>query len=289
MPESNPLLTENQYSGKIYWLNIPTGYDLNIENLRDHLEDHTFYDDLSDQLDDKTIVPDVFRRDGEIVMTTTLTGASIETAHGTEILYGTMILDDPNQMVYRDQLILVLDTTEAHFLIFEHSGHHYLVLLAKRETAESAVSVLRGGYREFGSTINTATITPATLETIREDLDAQVMDTIITDYPERELHSVEIRGTSLQDLDEFDRQRRRGRIQTYMFQTENLVPGETKTIGLSRDGHVRIYSNATIATFVRLLIEHVIPGIEREVESSPSLEAYDASAEDNPIYEEIGT
>ncbi|OAQ52198.1 hypothetical protein HTG_11295 [Natrinema mahii] len=285
----SPLHVEGQYSGKIFWLNIPTGYTLDLQTLREELHNHTFYESISTDIDtDTTFVPDIFKQDGEVVRTTSIDEAQLVTSpKGKEAILGTIVIDKDKTVKYRGQQILVLDNTEARFLIFNHQNHYYLCILGAREVAEGAAAILRSEHDDLGSTINKTRLDHNALKQVRESLNAKLMDTIIGDYPEKELTSVQMKGDGLEEVDDYQRQRSRGKLKTHMFQTQELVGGTTLTVGMSRDGLIRIYSTATISTYLELLVNHVLPVIHRDVETTISLTTQAEAASNDSIYKAI--
>ena len=289
---SSPLLEEGQYTGKVYWLNLPTEYELHLQNLREDLEDRSFQKDISEQYGESNIIiPDVFKENGRLVKNTSISDVSIvNTESDSDIIVGEIVTDTIGSIRYRDNEILILDTKEAKFLIFEYEGYSYLANLAKREVAEGIITILRAGYDELGSTINPTRIGPEEIDEVRKSLDAKVMDTNFTDYPQDEINSIQIRGYGVEEDEEFKRQKRKGKIETHMFQTDTISPDDFKTIEISGDGLVRIYSKSNISTYLRLLTKHVLPHIHRDSELSPSVEVYEelSSFEDNPIYVKSG-
>lgn len=285
--EEIPLLLENQYSGKIYWLNQPEGITLDLESLKEQMSGRTFTEDISENIDrDNTIVPEVFIKSGMVVRSTTISEARIARANETDVLVGTIILDDVSEVSYRDKNILIMDTTEAHFCVFRWDGFFYLAVLARREVAEAAAAVLRAEYDQFGSMINPTRFASEHIENIRESLEAELRDTTISDYPEKSITRMQITGQNLEDEEEFQRQRRRGKIKTHMIQTAVLTPEDDDIVlSISRDGLVRVFSNATISTYLGLLQNHVLPNIHRDLEyKSPTISVYESTDEPSSIF-----
>ncbi|MFP8953455.1 hypothetical protein ACLI4Z_10835, partial [Natrialbaceae archaeon A-arb3/5] len=137
---------------------------------------------------------------------------------------------------------------------------------------------------KLGSAINPTRILPDEQQDIREKLDAELVDTIITDYPDKELTTVGIQGSGFEDQKLYKEQRERGKIKNHVFQTRKLVDDDEMTILIARDGLVRIYSNATVSTYLRLLQNYVLPKVHRDRDTSPSLSAYETPSNQNPIY-----
>lgn len=284
--EESVLTQENQYSGKVYWLNIPEGREIDLENLRDHLHSRVFRKDISETMGaDGTIhIPDIFKEDGDVVSQTNVDNVELVDESGRELLIAELSIDNSKTVTYRGEEILMLDNKNVILIIFKFDDIFYLSLLGNRESAESAASVLKSEYDEIGSAINGTRIMPRNLQEIREELDAELMDTIISDYPENTFNTVEMSGEGFEHEDDYQRHRRRGQLKNHMFQTQELLSDEELTIGLSRDSLVRIYSNTTIPVYLRLLTNHVLPKLHLDDESYPSLSAYEETEGGHPIY-----
>lgn len=284
--QENPLLVEGQFSGKVYWLNQPIDISLNLESLREQMDGRSFTEDITESIDlDTTTVPEVFWEDNHVVRSTTISKTQIVHSSGTDVLIGTIVLDDVSEVEYRDQKILIMDTTDAHFCVFEWDSHYYLAILARREVSEAAATVLRIEYDEFGSMINPTRFGSGHIENIRESLEAELRDTTIADYPEDRITRMQITGQNLENEEEFQRQRARGEISTHMIQTNVLTPDDQDIVlSISRDGLVRVFSTATISTYVSLLKNHVLPNIHRDVEHSPSVNVYESADQSNSIF-----
>lgn len=270
-----PLQTTDTYSGKLFWLNPPSGKTLDLDSLRSEFYEKTFEDDISKDFDlEGVIVPSVFEKDGHMVRTTTTENVSLVTQEDQEILFGDVILDNVEKITYRDKEILVLDTTKASFMVFESQGFHYLCVLASRDLASTIIEIFRSDFPVLGSILNKTRLGSDAISDIGNSLDAVLMDTIITDYDQTEITQTRIQGENYEDTSVYDQLGSDGKVKSHMFQTDELVPDDTKTILIGRDGLVRIYSNATLRTYLSLLQDYVIPEVHRDVESSPSVEAW---------------
>lgn len=276
-----PLHLEDTFSGKLYWLNPPSGQTLDLERLKEEFQDRAFQEDISDEYDfDDVIVPDIFKQDGQMVRTTTAVNVSLVRYDGSNVIVGDLILDDVDRIEYRSDSILILDTTKAKFLIFQEGGFNYLAVLANRELAQTVVSILRDEFSEFGSIINATRLGADAISNIRSNLDATLMDTIITDYDQSEITQTRIQGESYEDTEVYEQLGSEGKVKSHLFQSDVLVPDDTKTILIGRDGLVRIYSNATIQTYLKLLKFYVIPEVHRDVGSSPSVGSWETISHD---------
>lgn len=284
-----PLHVTDTYSGKLFWLNPPSRKTLDIENLKTELQERTFREDISDQFDQTNlVVPTVFQQDGQMVRTTTTEDVQLVSFDDEDVMTGRVVLDQAKKIAYRDNEILVLDTAEVDFMTFRQDDFYYLSVLAPRGLANTVIDILRAEFPEFGSTINSTRLGPDAISNIRDSLNAVLMDTIITDYDQSEITQTRIQGENYDETDLYDQIDRGGRVKSHMFQSDVLVPDQTKTIQIGRDGLVRIYSNSTLQTYLKLLKNHVIPEVHRDVSSSPSVGAWDeaSDATDHSIFQD---
>lgn len=278
----DPLQTVDTYSGKLFWLNPPSGKTINLESLKDELKDRTFQKNISEEFDlDNVVVPEIFERDGNMVRTTTTEDVKIVSYDGQKIISGNIMLDNIDKIVYRDQEILVLDTTTARFVVIEENGFYYFGVLASRQLSETVTEIIRDDFPELGSIINKTRLSSDAIAEIRNSLNATLMDTIITDYDQNEITQTRIQGEDYEGTRVYDQLDSGGSVKTHIFQTDVLVPDDTKTVQIGRDGLVRIYSNATLQTYLLLLKDHIIPEVHRDVESSPSVSAWGEATKEN--------
>lgn len=278
----DPLQTVDTYSGKLFWLNPPSGKTIDLESLKDELKDRTFQKNISEEFDlDNVVVPEIFERDGNMVRTTTTEDVKIVSYDGQKIISGNIMLDNIDKIVYRDQEILVLDTTTARFVVIEENGFYYFGVLASRQLSETVTEIIRDDFPELGSIINKTRLSSDAIAEIRNSLNATLMDTIITDYDQNEITQTRIQGEDYEGTRVYDQLDSGGSVKTHIFQTDVLVPDDTKTVQIGRDGLVRIYSNATLQTYLLLLKDHIIPEVHRDVESSPSVSAWGEATKEN--------
>lgn len=216
-----------------------------------------------------------------MVRTTTTEDVKIVSYDGQKIISGNIMLDNIDKIVYRDQEILVLDTTTARFVVIEENGFYYFGVLASRQLSETVTEIIRDDFPELGSIINKTRLSSDAIAEIRNSLNATLMDTIITDYDQNEITQTRIQGEDYEGTRVYDQLDSGGSVKTHIFQTDVLVPDDTKTVQIGRDGLVRIYSNATLQTYLLLLKDHIIPEVHRDVESSPSVSAWGEATKEN--------
>ncbi|MFP8954846.1 hypothetical protein ACLI4Z_18075 [Natrialbaceae archaeon A-arb3/5] len=152
--EQADLTDEDQYSGKVFWFNVPPGYKLSLENLREKLDGRSFRQDISESIDKQTTeIPDVFVEDGEIVSQTSIDNADIHSTEFGKVILAKVRKDSSHTVTYRNKEILMLNNEEAYLVILNHNGFAYLIVLAKREVAEGVAAILRTEYDKLGSAV----------------------------------------------------------------------------------------------------------------------------------------
>ncbi|WP_396610799.1 hypothetical protein ACH9L7_11250 [Haloferax sp. S1W] len=279
-----PLATEDTYTGMIYWIAVPDGYKINKQNLREHLNDRIFTEDITESVEEGTEIPDVFKQDGRIVQRTSVENAkAVSTPYG-EVIVADIQMDDRGTVTYRGDKILTMDAADARLLVFDTDGVYYLIVVSRRSVAQAVTQMLRRQYSQLGPSISDTRLDHRSLKQIQEDLDAGLMDTIISDFPQEELTNIEIRGRGFENNPDYERHQSKGQLQNHMFQTEKLVPGKEKTIRIANDGLVRIYSKARLDTYLRLLTEFVLPNIHRDRKGESSLKTFE-NPDGNSIFE----
>lgn len=263
----DPLLEEGQFSGKLYWLNVPGGYELDFDQLRDSLQNRSFHREV--ELDVSSLhIPEVFQKGDGLTKSINIGDVSLTHADFGEIIVGPVVLDEPYTVRYRGDEIVILGTSDAMFLLFQYESHYYLEFMSSREVAEDLATLLAEEFDELGSAICETKLSQQSIEEIRESLDAELMDTEIADYPQPELTSIRMRGRGFQEVDEYERQITRGEIRNHMMRTESWIPGSEKVIGISRDGLVRSYSKISLSQYFDLLTTYVLPRIFRDQNAS---------------------
>ena len=284
IPE-DPLSKVGQYSGMIYWINAPSGLSLDLKNLRDHLDDRILKQDISDQIDESTKIPDVFKDNGNVIRKTSVSGAKITTSRVGEVIWADVQMDSTNTVSYRGQKILTMDASEAELIIFEHQNITYAIVVARRDVAESVADIIRKEYSQIGDLINGTRLEDKALREIREDLNADLIDTILSEFPDEDLTNVEYSGSGFEDHRDYTTHQSRGVTQNYMFQTDDLVADDHKTIRIANDGLVRIYNNTQLEIYLQLLTDYILPRVHRDSSGSAALDTFD-KRDQHPIFTE---
>ena len=73
--------------------------------------------------------------------------------------------------------------------------------------------------------------------------------------------------------------------QNYMFQTDELVAGDHKTIRIANDGLVRIYNNTQLEVYLQLLTDYILSRVHRDRSRNARLDTFDMR-DQHPIFTE---
>ena len=283
--QEDQLSVEGEYSGLLYWITVPSGKKLSIDNLRSHLNGRIFEENISKEIDETTEVPDVFKEDDQIVRRTSVSNTKkVDTLFG-EMVVADVIMDRDNTVNYRDKKILTMNAYHAKLVVFEQDGVAYLLIVASRKVSTDVATMLKRKFDELGELINETRLSDVSLQKIVDDLDAALVDTIIAEFPDDDLNSMEFTGDDYGNNSDYEKQESRGKTQNHMFGTEQVVGADRITVRIANDGLVRIYNKVSLETYIRLVSEHVVPNVHRDQTGSASLEAFEAS-KDRPIFEE---
>jgi hypothetical protein len=283
---TDPMSKEDQVSGLLYYINSPEATKLKLENLKSKIENKEIANDISDTIDSDVDVPEAFKNsDGKVIQRMTISDTKVIESSNGKLLFCDISLDKERNVNYRGDEILTMDVYQANAVILRHDESHYLAILAKRDVADEIVKKLRAELGEFGSSLNDILLSSQALERIQDELDAELINSIISDLPYEDLSKVELNGYGFEDTSLYEDQQKRGNVENHLLNTENLVRGEEITLRVSDDGLVRIRNKVEFETFTRFLRDHVLPYAGYKLEYSPSLEAY--SGPDQPVFVEI--
>ena len=279
------LSVEGEYSGLLYWFTVPSGKNLSLDNLRTHLDGRVFEENISKQIDETTEVPDVFKENGQIVRRTSVSNVKkVGTLFG-EMVVADVMMDRDDTVNYRDKKILTMNAYHAKLVVFEQNDVVYLLVVASRKVSTDVATMLRKKFDELGELINETRLSDDSLRTIVDDLDAALVDTIIAEFPDEDLTSMEFTGDGYGNNSDYEKQESRGKTQNHMFSTKRVIGADRITVRIANDGLVRIYNKVPLETYIRLVSEHIVPNVHRDQTGSASLETFEAS-KDRPIFEE---
>lgn len=255
----NPLYEKYQYTGKIYRLSgEPTVFD--YEELASGLRQKKIYTELNYDEDEKITVPEVFQTPGGTIETmTNFNPVEVREENGLRIVTGFVILDDPNEINFRDQRVLVMNTSEVRFAIFGYDGDHFLVMMGSRELVDGVLEIIRGDLDDLGVKANPVNITPQGIENIADSLADVLLDTTFEDYPQTTIDKKRIWGRGYRDDPEYQEEKDRGKVRGHMMATTELADEREKVISISDDGLVRSYSNMMLLTYLKMIRDYILP------------------------------
>ena len=255
----NPLYEKHQYTGKIYRLSgEPAVFD--YEELASGLRQKKIYTELNYDEDEKIIVPEVFQTPGGTIETmTNFNPVEVREENGLRIVTGFVILDDPNEVNFRDQRVLVMNTSEVRFAIFGYDGDHFLVMMGSRELVDGVLEIIRGDLDDLGVKANPVNITPQGIENIADSLADVLLDTTFEDYPQTTIDKKRIWGRGYRDDPEYQEEKNRGKVRGHMMATTELADEREKVISISDDGLVRSYSNMMLLTYLKMIRGYILP------------------------------
>jgi len=283
----DPLSTEGKYSGMLYWINTPSGYTLNLDNLKQHIDEKVFSQDITEEVDSTTEVPEIFRDGDQVVRRTSIYNTkAVDSPYGT-VVTADVKMDRDGTVNYRDTQILTMDAYQAKLLFFKQDGVNYCLVVASRAVSTDVAEMLRKKFDELGDLINETRLPDSSLRQIVEDLDASLVDTILGEFPDEDVETLEWTGEGYEDHPDYEKHEKRGETQNHMFWTQKLVGSGTTTVRIANDGLIRIYNKVPLDVYVRLITQYVVPTVHRDNTGSSSLDTFEKT--DHPILEEVDT
>lgn len=270
---------ENAYSGKFYHLSPPKEEEISFDWMADHLEGKEIEVESDiDVQDDNLHIPKVFRTDAGF------DEASFGDIHSFEDkvtgILGVVKHNKPDTVVYEGQEILVLQSFETRFVIFEEDEQYYLSMLGRRSLVSAILDLIQEELRSLGFSIDDATIHHSEFEDIQEDLVDNLRTTTIRGYPSPSIDAKDIRGFGFGDDSEYERELREGVIEGHRFETTQVEDGDSKTVQISADGLVRCYNNISLSAYLDLLGNYIVPNISQY---QKSLYAYESERENETL------
>jgi hypothetical protein len=266
-PESgttSPLLEEDQYSGKIFYLSSNSSV-IDLEDLKQGLSDRKihFEADFDDEDDkEELVVPRIFRaEDGSVLTVTTSTAVEYVERGDLQALTGLFVLDEPGIITFRDDRVLILDTLDVRFAVFSSGDDYFLVLLGKRELVTYVLEILSEELNEMNLSAIECEIKHSGIDNIADELADELLDTTFEDYPQPSIDKKRIWGRGYGEDPEYQKEKQRGNVRGHMMSTTELADGEEKVISVSDDGLIRSYSNLTLYTYLDMIVNYIIPNI----------------------------
>jgi hypothetical protein len=224
---------------------------------------------------DELYVPEVFKdkETKRVVLRTSvdkviLTGSS---------LFGRATLDRPITLRYRGYRILIIATTEIHFLILEDvkTKRHYLAILGSRANSKSLFVTLNRFLKKIGLFAVTAKLDSEKIDVVREQLKGELIDTTLDKFPTPKIRMKRIVGRGFQDEPMYTQDASISSVHQHMFEFKSGDKGRPKVVTLSEDALIRFYSSTTYKDYEWFLRNHIFP-LLRQIKKVPSapIDAY---------------
>jgi len=238
---------------------------------------------------ERLYVPEVFKgdSDGEQLVLKTTIDKVIRTPSS---LFGNATSDRAITLAYRDFKILLIETTEIHFLILydEKTERHYLVILGSRANSKNLFNNFNKFLEKIGLFAVYAQLDPDKIDKIRDKLKGELIDTTLENFPTSKISKKRIMGRGFQDEEAYLRDARISSVHQHMF--EYIDKRGTKgtkrhVVTLSEDGLVRFYSSITYQDFEWFLRNEIFSHL-RQTKKIPKGAPIIAYASPDDIFEE---
>jgi Pyruvate/2-oxoacid:ferredoxin oxidoreductase gamma subunit len=261
---NNPLTESSTYSGKVYRLSSTQGR-LSLQSLHDQLSDTTIHlDPPSEYEDDEELVkPDVFKKNGQIKIITTIEEVEIVESDRISALSGNIVLDETGSVVFRDNRVLILDTESVRFVVFRDGDDYYIVLIAGRNLVENVLEIIAEELEKLDLSLLEVNLTSEDINHIADQLAEELLNTTFQDYPQSSINKKFISGRGYQSEPEYQEEKKRGSVRTHMMATEEVGNGE-KVISISEDALVRSYSKLELETYLTMIQDYLLPQISTQ-------------------------
>lgn len=239
---------------------------------------------------EKLYIPQVFKdKESESLVLKTSIDKVILTPSS---LFGKATIDRTMTLSYRGNKILIIATTEVHFLILEdeRTKRYYLIILGSRVNSKSLFGPLKKFLEKIGLFAVTAQLDPEKLESIREKLNGQLIDTTLDSFPTRKIKLKRIIGLGFQDDESYLRDASVSSVHQHMFAFIDHAGTERSkrhVVTLSEDGLVRFYSSTTYKDFELFLKHHIFSHL-KQIKKPPEGAPIVAYASLDDIFEEEG-
>ncbi|MHC3439820.1 hypothetical protein ACYJ1Y_17445 [Natrialbaceae archaeon A-gly3] len=270
-PLENPLLKEDDYTGRMYHLSLPKTGELNCRWLKQELGGSSVdlnEDDLADR--DDLHIPEVFQsgidKEAQIASIKNVSEFHQEGLNG---VMGYLVHNESDTVKYDNKEVLILDQQSTKFLIFEVAGQAFLLILASREIMARVYEILSNTLEELGFVVDEITIDHSEFEDIAESLVDTHLMTAVEDYEDSKIEKKHIMGHGFGESEEYKREKRQGAVHGQRFGTSQL-DGSNKTIQISDDCLIRSYNNLTLSMYLSMIASHIVPSLSLTIQTSVS-------------------
>lgn len=269
---SELLTQEEPYSGKFYHLSPPESRDVSLDWLKENLEGKKI--EVEKDFDfverENLHIPRIFEPDDS--MNQASFGKMSRIERPIDGILGVVKHNEPDTVIYEGKEVLVLETQETRFVLFEKRNQYYLSMLGRRSLVNAVLDLISEELEAFGFTIDDATIRHSEFEDIQEELMDDLRTTTIRGYPSPTIEGKDIRGHGYEKAREYEREIEEGVIHGQRFETA-AVDGSRKTVQISGDGLVRSYSNMTLSSYLDMLGNYIVPNVSHYQTSLNSYES----------------
>lgn len=208
-------------------------------------------------------------------------------------LFGKATLDRLMTLGYRGYRILVIATTEVHFLILhdDKTKRYYLVILGSRSNSKSLFVSLNRFLEKIGLFAVPAKLDPERIDVIREELKGELLDTTLDRFPSSKIKMKRIIGRGFQDEPSYLQDASMSSVHQHMFAYRGYKGGKKsypKVVTLSEDALVRFYCSTTYKEYEWFLRDHIFPYLRqiKKIPEATPLIAYTVPADIFEVEEE---
>lgn len=268
--------TRHPITGVTYFLLTLRKGKINFVKLKEKLENRYDVEDVFEDAIEKHIeegeelyIPEVFKdKEREHIILKTSIDKVVLTLSS---LFGKATIDKPVFFSYRDYRILIIETTEIHFIILEDekTKKHYLVIFGSRANSKNMLIRLNKFLEKIGLFAVPAILDPTKIDFIRNQLNGELIDTTLDQFPSPKIRKKRIIGRGFQDEESYIRDAEISSVHQHMFEFKSGVKNSPKVIVLSEDALVRFYSSITCKDYEWFLREHIFPHL-RTIKKIPT-------------------
>lgn len=265
-PDEDQLLAESTYSGTIYRLSSKEG-SIDLENIKKGLEGTKLHSPLPDkyQNNDNLTIPEPFKTsNGEVRILTTITNIQYIQRNDIHAITGFIIVDDANDVSYREDKILILDTETVRFNIIENNGDYYLVMVGRQGLVENVLHLISEKLDELDLIPSDVGIKPEAIDKIADRLADQLIVTQFKGYPQPTIDGKDISGRGYGAEPEYTEEKRRGNVHAQMMSTREIGNSGEKVLMITSDALVRSHTNMTLRTYLSMIREYIIPHVSTQ-------------------------
>lgn len=270
-PLENPLLEEDNYTGRMFHLNLPETGDLNCEWLKEELNGTSISldgDDLADR--DDLHIPKVFQSGiEEEAQLASIKNVCEFHEEGLNGVMGYLIHNESDTVKYDSKEVLILDQQSTEFIIFEASGQAFLLILASRKIMDRLHDLLSDVLQDLGFVVDKISIDHSGFEKVAERLVDTHLMTAVEEYEDSTIEKKHIMGRGFGDSEEYKREKRQGAVHGQRFGTSQL-DGMSKTIQISDDCLIRSYHNLTLSMYLSMIASYIVPSLSLTIQTSMS-------------------